>query len=181
MNLNESVFADGAEFGNKLYWANEGPVEESVPAVLDDFEEGTRLYRKNTLNGETIFGSVVEVCDDCLLVAIDANASSDAGKTVEVYMESFEVSSDGKPIDIEWWSKCLDLSEISPGTNLSYLTEYDEGIQVRNYAKVLVLVPGEYVMLDFMETADKKARRKTFWERPNLSLENALKDFQIEG
>lgn len=181
MKIDESIFAGGTEFGNELYWSNEGAVEEALSAVLDDFEEGTRLYRKNTLNGEVIFATVAEVCDEFLCVVIDANASSNAGETMEVYMESFEVGLNGQPIDVEWWSKCLDLAELTPGTNLSYLSDYEEGIQVRNYAKVIAYVPGEYLMVEFMETAEKKARKHTFWERPKLSIEKALKDYQVEG
>lgn len=181
MKLNDSIFAGGTEFGNKLYWSNEGAVEEALSAVLDDFEEGTRLYRKNTLNGEIIFGTVIEVCDEFLLVTIDTTASSNAGETLEVYMESFEVGANGQPIDVEWWNKCLDLSELTLGTSLSYLSDYEEGIQVRNYAKVIAYVPGEYLMVEFMKTADKKARKHTFWERPNLSIEKELRDFQVEG
>lgn len=181
MQINESIFAGGTEFGNELYWSNEGAVEEVLSPVLEDFEEGTRLYRKNTLNGEIIFGTVLEVGDEFLLVRIDDNASSNAGEAMEVQMESFEVGANGQPIDIEWWSKCLDLAELTPGANLSYLSDYEEGIQVRNYAKVIAYVPGEYLMVEFMETAEKKARKHTFWERPNLSIEKALRDYQVEG
>lgn len=177
----KSLLGGGVEFGDRLYWEGDGTAEEAVPVIIDDFEEGDRLYRKNDETGEIVFGTVTEVCDDFLRVTIDADAWADAGETVEVDMEKFEVGSDGKHLDFEGWSKCLNLSTISPGDMLSYLSEYDEGIQVRNYAKVLTYVPDEYLMVEFMATAEKKSFRYTYWGKPNLGLEKALIKFELEG
>jgi hypothetical protein len=161
-------------------------MEEHLPLILDDFELDDRVYRQNESSGEVVFGTVVGFFTDSLgiteylQVEMDGKAKDEAGAVLVVALDLFQVDSNGHHNYVQWWAKGLNLAEVAPGSRLSYLSDYEEGIQVRNYAEVLTYVPHEYMVVS-RESVGLRNRKYTYWERPGKSLESELRHFELEG
>lgn len=147
--------------------------ETEVPLIVDDFEEGDRVYY--VLNGVTQKGTVIndEGSNEVGHISVKFDFSSCLGIPLSKFAGKSKTTHYYKGEKDNYCGRIPSLDRIEKGTVLSRLEE--DG--TRNYAIVMIHSPGERLLInraDKWEVFDYRTSK-------GVLFEDKLFDWEIEG
>jgi hypothetical protein len=142
--------------------------EMSVPAILDDFEVGDRVFWWQS-DFRVLFGNVTKVDESVIILTLDDGQIIDAtGGDAKIY----------DPFNIAGWAKLVDVSRLKIGDTLSTTHDYytmEPG--KREFFTVIDMVPDRQI---FLQNTENHAHTATL-DGTVVSLDSYLKYWELEG